>query len=211
MVTDHHVALATHFLRRKPQQQRSRDKVRSILAAAEDMLAEVGYDEAVANPEQLIERAGVTTGSFYSYFASARDVMLVLGRLHLHESMTIIDGLATQTFDCWETAASTILDAYADYYRNPVVRELQLQGLLGQGTSEEGEADSYIARQQMRLLRGASQGALNGSAVQWRVLEELGTRLLEFAFRRDPSGDAGIIAETKVAFRSYLATFNHST
>jgi AcrR family transcriptional regulator len=63
-------------LPRVPRQARGRRKRDAILAAAEALFAERGY-EAVAI-EDLVARAGVSVGTFYGYFRNKRQVLLSL-------------------------------------------------------------------------------------------------------------------------------------
>jgi AcrR family transcriptional regulator len=65
----------TH-LRRLPRQARSRAKVAALLAAAERLFVERGYDAVTA--DAIAAAAGVSTGTFYSYFGDKRDALLLL-------------------------------------------------------------------------------------------------------------------------------------
>lgn len=53
-------------LRKLPRQQRSRDMVDRIVAAARDVLVADGYDRLTTN--RVADRAGVSPGSLYQYF-----------------------------------------------------------------------------------------------------------------------------------------------
>src|SRR5215217_3342793 len=68
-------------LRRLPRQQRSRAKVAALLAAAERLFVERGYDAVTA--DAIAAAAGVSTGTFYSYFGDKRDVLIVLLAEHV--------------------------------------------------------------------------------------------------------------------------------
>ena len=63
-------------LRREPRQQRSRAKVAALVAAAERLFLEHGYDAVTA--DAIAAAAGVSTGTFYSYFSDKRDVLISL-------------------------------------------------------------------------------------------------------------------------------------
>src|SRR5215831_11178484 len=65
----------TH-LRRLPRQARSRAKVAALLAAAERLFVERGYDAVTA--DAIAAAAGVSTGTFYSYLGDKRDALLLL-------------------------------------------------------------------------------------------------------------------------------------
>jgi TetR/AcrR family transcriptional regulator, mexJK operon transcriptional repressor len=68
-------------LRRLPRQERSRAKVKALVAAAERLFVERGYDAVTA--DAIAAAAGVSTGTFYSYFRDKRDVLIVLLAEHV--------------------------------------------------------------------------------------------------------------------------------
>jgi AcrR family transcriptional regulator len=68
-------------LRRLPRQERSRAKVTALLATAERLFVERGYDTVTA--DAIAAAAGVSTGTFYSYFGDKRDALIVLLAEHV--------------------------------------------------------------------------------------------------------------------------------
>ncbi|HEY7068100.1 MAG TPA: TetR/AcrR family transcriptional regulator [Chloroflexota bacterium] len=68
-------------LRRAPRQARSRAKVHALVAAAERLFVEHGYDAVTA--DAIAAAAGVSTGTFYSYFGDKRDALIVLLAEHI--------------------------------------------------------------------------------------------------------------------------------
>ena len=63
--------------RRRPQQDRSRATVDAILEAAAEILAQQGPTGATTN--RIAERAGVSVGSVYQYFANKKALYRALG------------------------------------------------------------------------------------------------------------------------------------
>lgn len=61
---------------RPPQQARSREALRKLLNAAEEVLAEVGYEECTM--AAVAERAGVSVGSIYRRFEGRDQLLAVL-------------------------------------------------------------------------------------------------------------------------------------
>lgn len=61
--------MARRLLRREPAQARSRALVEAIVTAFDQMLRTFG-DEDEVTIERLVERAGVSIGSFYEYFTN---------------------------------------------------------------------------------------------------------------------------------------------
>lgn len=68
-------------MRKSPQQGRSRQRVDAILAAAAEMIGELGYEAVTTS--KLARRAGISVGSFYQYFADREAVFQALGDRYL--------------------------------------------------------------------------------------------------------------------------------
>lgn len=69
--------------RRAPVQERSQRRVRSILDATAELLAEVGYEHVTTSA--IAARAGISVGSLYQFFANKEAVMQGLAELYLDE------------------------------------------------------------------------------------------------------------------------------
>ena len=68
--------LAGQQLPPPPQQERSRRKRAALLQSALALFGERGYEET--SIEDIARQAGVAVGGFYKYFASKRQILLVL-------------------------------------------------------------------------------------------------------------------------------------
>jgi AcrR family transcriptional regulator len=78
-------------VRRAPQQVRSQQRVDAILAAAAEMIGELGYDGVTTS--KLAKRAGISVGSFYQYFADKEAVFQALGERYLADMRRKIDAM----------------------------------------------------------------------------------------------------------------------
>jgi AcrR family transcriptional regulator len=63
-------------MKRKPQQRRALDRIEAILAAAEAVVAEGGYDNLTM--VNIAARAGITHNSIYPYFNSVEAILVTL-------------------------------------------------------------------------------------------------------------------------------------
>jgi AcrR family transcriptional regulator len=193
-------------LRRTPTQRRNRAAVIRILAAAEELLVESGYDAATRSNQELIDRAQVKRGTFYTYFESSQAVMEQLTLDSLQVCKRIIDEVAEDSHVTWQEAMDAIIDAYAEFYRTPSVQEIWLHHhLTDTALAFEAGVNDYVAQRISDLIRNISGGRMRRSSLRIQVSQQLGDRLLRLAFERDPSGDPDIIAEVKIAQRAYLA------
>ena len=78
---------------RVPQQARSRQKRDSLLAAAARLFKERGYDATTA--DDIATEAGVSVGTFYSYFRNKRQLFLAIYATVLES----LDALGIATID----------------------------------------------------------------------------------------------------------------
>lgn len=75
-------------LRRKPQQIRSQQRVEEILLAAADLLVEEGYEGL--STTSIAQRAGISVGSLYQFFANKDAILQALAQRYL-EKMTLLN------------------------------------------------------------------------------------------------------------------------
>lgn len=195
-------------MRRLPAQRRSRETVQRILDAAHELLATVGYERAVESPALLLEKSGVSKGAFYAYFTSPEMAMETVALEYMERSTAMADDFARAEYDNWEEVTARAISTYSGYYRDPVVRELWLNGHLSPvAVAEDERANFYIAtRLWEALTRVEPDRTTRLEVVHCSVAIEILDYLLRFAFRHEPDGDAQLIAESIVAMTEYLRT-----
>ncbi len=76
-------------LRRKPRQQRSIASWHAVLDAAAQLFGELGYARTTTN--KVAERAGVSIGSLYQYFADKDALLRALAERHVREAMSRLE------------------------------------------------------------------------------------------------------------------------
>ncbi len=114
--------LAGQQLPPPPQQERSRRKRAALLQSALALFAERGYEDT--SIENIAHQANVAVGGFYKYFASKRQILLVLMDSLVHEvasvglEITGIDSAAIHSSLAQLVRQSFQVDwAYAGAYR----------------------------------------------------------------------------------------------
>jgi AcrR family transcriptional regulator len=187
--------------RRTPQQQRSRAKVDAILDAADRIVARRGVEGL--STTLLASRAGIAVGTLYQYFHSVDDVVAALVSRHAERfADELRAALAGRRFRRKREAANAALDALIEYYRtHPSFRALWrgAPGPTGRGFGDASELLVGIVLDELEaqgLASRADDAFVLEAEVQWSVAEGL----IRLAFRRDPDGDAAVLAHLRRLF-----------
>ncbi|GAA2452201.1 TetR family transcriptional regulator [Streptomyces pulveraceus] len=104
-------------LRRRPQQARSRARVEAILAAADRILSQEGFEALTMR--RIAEEAGAPVGSIYQFYPDKSAVVDALGQRYLDAFKAAIDGLVERTLDGELTdPVGMMVDVYAELFRS---------------------------------------------------------------------------------------------
>ncbi|MEV7277216.1 TetR/AcrR family transcriptional regulator [Streptomyces sp. NPDC093111] len=103
-------------LRRQPRQARSRARVEAILAAADRILSQEGYEALTMR--RIAEESGAPVGSIYQFYSDKSAVVDALGRRYLEGFERAIDELVERALaDELPDLVGTMVDVYADLFR----------------------------------------------------------------------------------------------
>ncbi|MDG4878881.1 TetR/AcrR family transcriptional regulator [Mesorhizobium sp. WSM4935] len=111
--------------RRSPSQQRSRERVERMLAAASALIAEQGSD--AVRMGEVAERAGVSIGSLYQFFPDKRAIVWALAERYTAESQACISAALKDVSDAegLKQAFSELVDIYYRLFlAEPVMRDI---------------------------------------------------------------------------------------
>ncbi|MFA7765709.1 TetR family transcriptional regulator [Streptomyces sp. NPDC048723] len=195
-----------HSLRRTPIQQRSADRLARILDACAELLDETGYENLSTRAVAL--RAGVPIGSVYRFFGNKRAMAIALAHRNLDR---YVDGIADRLADLpathWRPVVDAVLDEYLAMKRSvPGFALVDFGVPAPPAEGPEADPNHQVAARLTELL--SAHLALTPDAVLERavlVAVEATDALIQLAFRADPAGDPGIVAETRAMMHAYLA------
>ncbi|MEU8699536.1 TetR/AcrR family transcriptional regulator [Streptomyces sp. NPDC048680] len=104
-------------LRRQPQQARSRARVEAILAAADRILSQEGYEALTMR--RIAEEADTPVGSIYQFYADKSAVVDALGQRYLDAFKAAIDELVERAVDGeLSDPVGMMVGVYADLFRS---------------------------------------------------------------------------------------------
>ncbi|RWB99098.1 MAG: TetR/AcrR family transcriptional regulator [Mesorhizobium sp.] len=195
--------------RRAPTQQRSRERVDRMLAAASALIAEQGSD--AMRMGEVAERAGVSIGSLYQFFPDKRAIVWALAERYTAESQACIASALKDVSDAeaLKQAFSELVDIYYRLFlAEPVMRDIWSGTQADKALRELELADSranaeFLVAVLKRLRPGADPIALETTAFLVWQMGEAAVRLAISVDREE--GDRLVAAYKRMALRELLA------
>ena len=197
----------TDRLRHAPTQARSRERLRRVLDAADEVLAEAGADAFTTT--LVAAQAGVPIGSVYRFFPDKEAIVEALALRYWSDLEDLVAGVAdadgTEPVDDPVTAVFEAL--ILGFRARPGFLSLWYGGLRTERVRDATRPTrTAIARSIERIL--ARRWPDTPRRERARVAEMVvlaGDGLLREAFRRDRTGDQAVLTESKLMLRAYIA------
>jgi AcrR family transcriptional regulator len=193
-------------LRNVPTQARSRERLRRVLDAADDVLVSEGAAAFTTN--RIAQAAGVPVGSVYRYFPDKEAIVTALALRYWSDFEDLVAAAAeADELEPLSDPGGVVLDALAAGFRaRPGFRALWYGGLRTEQVRDATRPTrSAIGRSIARIL-----------AVHWPSASEedrgtvsamvvlAGDGLLREAFRLDAGGDERVLSESKRMLDAYI-------
>jgi len=196
--------------RRRPRQDRSRDRVERILDATSTLLGGTPVDKITT--AAIAEEAGVPIGSVYQYFPNKLAVLAELVRRVMEEVDLKTASLITEDFGVlpWDEAIDRAIDATIQGY---AAQPGYLQLLLSIRPTPEfraitDESNERVAA--MLAIHPALQKLIPADRIQLvtRAAIQAANSLQDWALsEEDPETRNRIITEMKTLLKGYLAVY----
>ncbi len=194
---------------RLPTQQRSRERVERMLAAASALIAEAGSD--AMRMSEVAERAGVPIGSLYQFFPDKGAIIRTLAeRYNALGRACIEEGLAdVRDLDGLRDAFGRLIDIYyAMFLAEPVMRDIWSgtqadKALRDIDLDDSRQTGAMLAAVLERLRPDADRAAIATRAFLIMNLGEATMRLAISVERQE--GDALVAAFKQMALRELSA------
>ena len=194
-------------LRREPVQERSQQRIARLLDAADELFAEVGYEQATTNA--IAARAGASIGSLYQFFDDKHAVLEALARRYEEQLRAVHDAVLTpQTAQLpLPEIYDRILRALADFHaRNRGFRPL----FHGSATSGELATAGEMLRQECigRVEGMLAVRAPELPAARRKLLATINVEVTRALLPLSESGDAKfrerMLGEIKTLLLGYM-------
>jgi len=209
MTTEHDVPAppsAAPALRRSPMQRRSAERVQRMLDAAQQLVADIGYE--AMSTTLIADRARVSIGSLYQFFPDKQAVVRAVALRNLERFEERVGALiSTLEFSDWWDVVSAVLDEYiALHHEVPGFSVIRFGDVADIYLLDPGrDNDAVVAERLAELLRGLELIDPETPAEFPLVIAvKLADTMVRFAFARDPQGDREVLEETKKVMYDYL-------
>ncbi|MEV7801463.1 TetR family transcriptional regulator [Microbispora sp. NPDC088329] len=178
-----------------------------MLDACAELLDEGGYDALTTT--RVAERAGVAIGSVYQFFPDKRALSQALTRRNVELFVARVGGrFMVEDYAGWWDAVDVIIDEYVEMHRSvPGFRSLHFGEVFDLDLLDSVSDNNTVIAGRLRALLLAEFGLADSEDLDRAILVavEAGDAVLKLAFRHDPGGDPGIVAEAKQLVRGYLS------
>lgn len=202
-------------MKTKPSQQRSKERVAEILAAAEELIAELPLDDITST--MIAKRAGVTRTSVYHFFPSKFDIFDALSARYRDELRSqVLNFFDPDKHTDYRVAWDGVSGVFSRFFnRNPTASIL----LLGRKASRqirytEEAGNSTFAKELSRLMKEHTDlqayAEFDKSGDLFQIVLELMTATFAFGVRREGRISKKTREEAKAATLAYIDTCLHS-
>ncbi|MER6989461.1 TetR family transcriptional regulator [Saccharopolyspora hirsuta] len=177
-----------------------------MLAACAELIDEVGYDGLTTT--LIAERAGVAVGSLYQFFPDKRAVVQELTLRNLDRFVRTVSARFDQLeLEHWWDAVDAVFDVYLTMHREvPAFSRLHFGDVVDLRLLDPGKDNNAVIAEKLIGLIAEEFGLDPQRLVlPLAVAVEAADAVLHMAFRRDPAGDATLVAEAKEMVRGYLS------
>jgi AcrR family transcriptional regulator len=188
-------------------QARSRERLRRVLDAADDVLAADGADAFTTT--RVAEVAGVSIGSVYRFFPDKEAIVEALAVRYWSDFEDLVAGVAeADEAQPHDDPVGDVLDVLVAGFRaRPGFLGLWFGGLRTEQVRDATRPTrTAIARSIERILQRHWPDAAPDTRARVSEMAVLaGDGLLREAFRRDQSGDPAVLTESKHMLKAYIA------
>jgi AcrR family transcriptional regulator len=196
-------------LRRVPTQERSKKRLETILDAAADEFAAVGFEAGTM--DAVAARAETSIGSVYTFFPNKLALFEALAERTLRRSDATFERIVTSAPPDrhWTDILDDAIGAFAAFQADPTFRaiwmNMQLYGVYAK--ADAGLHKSFVARTEALVARHARDVPPAKRRLIAAMVVHAVSALLYVAARSKPEEGRAMVEETRLMLRRYLEVY----
>lgn len=192
-------------VRTEPVQQRSAERITSLLDAAAELIDHSGIDGLTTS--DVATRSGSSVGVVYRYFPNIQSLLRALASRNMDKFTARIFGAMSEDADSWMASMNMAIDAYADLLRTePGFRALGFGDVIDKRFIQPDVTNNSVLAREFTDLFTRKYGlvASDELSLDLEIIIEIADALLHRAFLYERDGDERFIAKLRVIVQDYM-------
>ena len=193
-------------VRTEPVQQRSTDRITSLLDAAAELIDDNGIDGLTTS--DVATRSGSSVGVVYRYFPNIQSLLRALASRNMEIFSARIFGAMSEEADGWMAAMNTAIDSYADLLRTePGFRALGFGDVIDRRFIQPDITNNTVLAKEFVDLFTRKYGLAPSAelSLDLEIVIEIADALLHRAFLYERDGDDRFIEKLRTIVWDYMA------
>jgi AcrR family transcriptional regulator len=198
---------STVAIRTEPVQQRSADRIASLLDAAAALIDEHGIDGLTTS--DVATRSGSSVGVVYRYFPNIQSLLRALASRNMQKFLATALESAPATADDLTTLLNSAIDVYVTLVRTePGFRALGFGDVIDRRFVQPDASNNSVLAGRFNELVVTKFGftASDNLLIDLEIIIEIAAALLQRAFLYEKQGDERFIARLREIVRDYVVS-----
>jgi AcrR family transcriptional regulator len=198
--------VAPHPTRTEPVQQRSSERISSLLDAAAHLIDDQGIDGLTTS--DVAARSGSSVGVVYRYFPNIQELLRALAQRNMQRFTDRVFAFMTEAPDEWMGALNDVIDTYVDMARTePGFRALGFGDVIAKRFLRPDTSNNTVLANAFAelLVRKYELEPSPELSFDLEVVVEIADAMLERAFQYDRHGDERFITKLREIVYDYMA------
>jgi len=192
-------------VRTEPVQQRSTERITSLLDAAADLIDQNGIDGLTTS--DVATRSGSSVGVVYRYFPNIQSLLRALASRNMDKFTNRLFGAMTEQPEGWMAAMNAAIDGYVELLRNePGFRALGFGDVIDKRFIKPDQANNSVLAKQFNELFTRKYGLVPSAelSLDLEIIIEIADALLHRAFLYERNGDERFIEKLRTIVFEYM-------
>jgi len=192
-------------VRTEPVQQRSAERITSLLDAAAELIDKNGIDGLTTS--DVATRSGSSVGVVYRYFPNIQSLLRALASRNMEKfTARIFSGMSDEPAH-WMDGMDVAIDGYVELLRTePGFRALGFGDVIDKRFVQPDMSNNSVLAREFTALFTRKYGLTPSDelAFDFEIIVEIADSILHRAFLYDPKGDERFIAKLREIVRGYM-------
>ena len=193
-------------VRTEPVQQRSTERITSLLDAAAALIDQNGIDGLTTS--DVATRSGSSVGVVYRYFPNIQSLLRALASRNMEKFTNRLFGAMTEQPEGWMAAMNAAIDGYVELLRNePGFRALGFGDVIDKRFIQPDQSNNSVLAKQFSELFTRKYGLVPSAdlSLDLEIIIEIADALLHRAFLYERQGDERFIEKLRTIVFEYMS------